>query len=192
MQGELQTDVVALWQRQATGGFQMTADEIKRRLEAMERKFRRDRVGVFVAFALSSIVVIAMAAIAPNTVQSIGAAVSVLGFAFVSYQVHRTRAKNAPSANIGSVASIEFHRAMLQRQLEFHSTGLWPRVLALTPGGLLFFAGLAAAQPKLAILAYLQIATFVVAIILMVPLNGRMAVRYRRQIEELDRLQKDE
>jgi hypothetical protein len=191
MQGELPTDVIELWQRQATDGFQMTADEIRRRLETMERKSRRGRYGAFVALTLSAIVVITLAAIAPNTVQSIGAVLIVLGLAFVSYQIHRTRAQDAPSMKMDSVASIEFHRALLQRQLEFHSTGLWPRVLALAPGGLLFFSGLAAAQPKLAVLAYLQIATFAVAIIAMIPLNRRMAVRYRLQIEELGRLQND-
>jgi len=191
MEGELQTDVVELWQHQATDGFRMTTDQFRRRLEVMERQLRRKRYDLFAAFALSSIAVIAIAAIAPNTLQSIGAALLVLGLAFVSYQVHQARVRNAPSAKLDSAASIEFHRATLERQLEFHSAGLWPRLLVLTPGGLLFFLSFAAAQPKLAFFAYLQLATFTVAIIASIPLNRRMAERYRREIEELGRLQSD-
>ncbi|HWS71446.1 MAG TPA: hypothetical protein VN605_05000, partial [Thermoanaerobaculia bacterium] len=130
---------------------------------------------------------VALAALTPNTMQSIGAVLTILALAFVASEVRRAHAADASLVEDGGSPSIAAYRAMLQRQWKFHSVRVWLRVLVLAPGGLLFFAGFAAARPDLAIIAYVQLATLAVALIAMVPLNRRMAARIRLELDELPR-----
>ena len=58
----------------------------------------------------------------------------------------------------------------------------------LAPGGIVFFTGLAAALPKMAPFVWFQLATFVLAVSLIVPLNRRAAAKLRRELAELDAL----
>lgn len=180
-------DVLEAWQSQATESFQMTEPEIRRRIELMDKKSRRHTYDLYAALTLTSVVIVVIAAIAPNLIQTMGAVLTVVGFACLSYEVHKHR-RRAPSAETGELASIGFHRAQLQHHLDFCRTRLWYRVLCVAPGGVLFFAGFALAHPKLASMIYFQLVTFVIVIIAMFPLNRRMAAKVQRQIDELDHL----
>jgi len=91
-------------------------------------------------------------------------------------------------AEDGAAASVEYHRALLQHRLEFHRNRLWLRVLMLAPGGVLFFLGFAAARPDLAKLIYVELATFVVAVLMIVPVNRKAAAKLEAQIANLTNL----
>ena len=184
MTDEGKPDVIELWQRQDARP-SMTADQWKKEVQAMDRKTRRGTRGLYVAFVCSALVIGAMAALTPNTLQSIGAVLTILGLAFVASEVHRTHTVDASLVEDGGTSSIAAYRVMLERRWKFHSVRVWLRVLVLAPGGLLFFLGFAAARPDLATIAYVQLATFTVALIAMVPLNRRMAEQYRRELDEL-------
>ncbi|HVE71721.1 MAG TPA: hypothetical protein VNI54_10160 [Thermoanaerobaculia bacterium] len=170
-------DVRALWQNQSQEAVRLTPQE-------MEKRMRRHTYDMYAATVLISLTLITLTALFPHPLLIAGAAMSVCGLAFVAYE-SRIAARSHPA---DTAASLDHHRALLSNRIEFHRRRLWLRVLALGPGGLLFFLGFAAAQPRLAWLIYLQLLTFVVAIALMIPLNRRNAARLQRKVEHLDQL----
>lgn len=180
-------DVRQLWQSQDTAVIRINPDEIRRKVEQMETNLRRHAWDVYAVGVLSSLVIVALAATAPHPLQTVGAVLAILGFGYLVHEVRRSRG-TAPAAHDGNAATLDHHRALLRHRLEFHRKRLWLRMLALTPGGILFFLGLAAARPALAPLAWLQLATFALAIGLMVPLNRKMAARYEKEIDDLGRV----
>jgi amino acid permease len=176
--------IQALWQTQNSTAFRLAAEELQRRNREMEKKLRRTIFDLYLAAALCSVVIIVMASLKPTLLQTVGAAISVLGLFVLARLVHAVR-KIVPSPELGA---IDYHRAFLERQLEFCRTRLWLRMAAVAPGPLVFLIGFAMAHPNLAPLLYAQIATFVVVVIAIVPLNRRAVVRLQRQIDELGRL----
>src|ERR1043165_6461945 len=222
MDTENDEDVRAAWQTQSTEI--LTLEEIRKSVEEMEKRMRRQRIDFVLALVGSSIVIVGIAILFAQTVLLAGAAATLAGFAFLAWEVtqHGRRkpvAENGatvsleykkvmlphppapsrhttcvrwcvcvPVAENGATVSLEYKRALLQHRLDFHRKRLWLRVLALAPGGVLFFLGFAAARPDLAVMIYFELATFIVAIALIVPLNRKAASRLERQIVEIDRL----
>ncbi len=176
-------DVHALWQSQHSESSSEPA-EMHTRIEQMEKRMRRGRYGLYIAVTGSAVVIAGMAVLFANPILLAGAALSLCGFAVLLYEV-LDHQRSAPAADDGSMTSLEYHRLLLQHRLDFHRRRLWLRVVSLAPGGALFFTGLAVARPDLAPLAYLQLVTFAVAIILIVPANRKAAARLERQIEQL-------
>ena len=180
-------DVRAVWQAQSADLTRLTPEEIRRRIEGMERRMRRNRIDSAVAVVLIAIVIVGIAVMFANLLLVLGAIATVGGLVVLMVETsgHRRR---APVADSGTTASLDYHRALLQHSLEFHRKRLWLRVLSLAPGGLLFFTGFAAARPDLAAIVYFELATFLVAIALIVPLNRRAAAKLERRIAELQEL----
>jgi membrane protein implicated in regulation of membrane protease activity len=175
------SDELELWQSQSAESMQLTAQK----LEEMEKKMRRSIYDFYAALICIAIVIVGIAALFPNVTLTIGAVLTLCGFGYLAYEVISSR-HGVPSP---AEVSIAYQRALMRHRIEFHRKRLWLRMVALTPGGILFFLGFAAALPKLAPFIYLQLATFLVAIALIVPMNKRAAVRLQRQIDELDRMQ---
>lgn len=177
-------NVQALWQSQNTETFRLTAEEIRRRNQEMEKKERRAIFDMYLAAAVCSIGMVIMTSLKPTLLQIIGLALSIAGLTLLASMVQHSRAA-APSPEAGDAASIDYHRAILERRLEFCRTRLWQRILAVGPGPLLFSIGFALAHPELAPIMYVQIATFILAVISIVPLNRRAVVKLQRKIDEL-------
>lgn len=177
----------AVWQGQDATSARLAPDEIRKRVEQMEKKMRRSTYGLYLAVMLSSFTIIGIAILFSHPVLIIGAALTVCGLGYIAYEVRHSR-RSAPSVDDGSWTSVGYHRALLQRRRDFHRKRLWLRILSLAPGGILFFAGFAAAQPRLAPFIYVQLATFILAIILIIPMNRQAAMRLQHEIDELDRL----
>jgi Flp pilus assembly protein TadB len=175
------SDELELWQSQSAESTRLTA----RTLEEMEKKMRRAIYDFYAAVICIAIVVVGIAALFPSITLTIGAVLILCGFGFLTYEVISSL-RGMPSP---AEVSIDYQRALMLNRIEFHRKHLWLRVVALTPGGILFFLGLAAALPKLAPFIYLQLATFLVAIALMVPMHKREAARLQRHMDELDRMQ---
>ncbi len=175
-------EVRTAWQMQTA---EINAAEVRRTIQEMERRMRRERIDFFLAIALSSIVLVGIAVLFANPLLICGALATVGGLVFLAYEMRR-HDRRAPAAENGGTVSVDYHRALLRHRLEFHRKGLWSRVLALAPGGVLFFLGFAAARPDLALLIYFQLASFVIAVFLIVPLNQRAAAKLKQQIAELD------
>ena len=180
-------DLGALWRTQTPETARPNLEEMRRVLEQMERKMRRSTIDVVVAMALTSAAIVSIAVLFRHPLLTVGAIAALAGGAFLVFEVLQHR-RGAPVAENGAAASIEYHRALLQHRLEFHRKRLWLRVLTLAPGGVLFFLGFAAARPDLAALIYVELATFVVVIMLMVPVNRRAAAKLEHQIADLTSL----
>lgn len=182
-----ENDVQTVWQNQAIDR-PFTAGELRERIEQMEKKMRRTTYAFTLGLVLVAAGIVAIAVLFANTVLVAGAVLSVCGLAFLGYEVlsHRRR---QPAVHDGTATSLEYHRALLAHQLDFHRKRVWLRVLFLAPGGILFFLGLALARPDLAPLVYVELFTFAVGIVLIIPLNRRAAAKLERRIHDLERLQ---
>ena len=183
-------DLGALWRTQIPETPHGNPGEMRRVLEQMEKKMRRSTIAVVVALVGSSAAIVFLALAFRHPLLTVGAIVSLAGFAFLAFEVFQHR-RGAPVAENGAAASIEYHRALLQHQLEFHRKRLWLRVLTLAPGGVLFFLGLAAARPDIAALAYFQLAAFVAGIMMIVPANRKAAAKLEYQIANLTNLRQE-
>lgn len=185
---ERDDDLRVLWQSQPSAEpARLTDEEIRQRVERMEKHMRRQTMDLYAALILSSIVILGLAALFPHPAMTAGAVLILCGFGYLAYEIRQAR-RSAPAAVDGAPA-VDHQRALLRHRLDFHRKRLWLRVAALTPGGILYFTGFAAARPDLAPLIYVQLATFLLIMAAMVPLNRRHALHLQRQIDDLDRLQ---
>jgi hypothetical protein len=113
----------------------------------------------------------------------LGCAASMIAVAFLGYQVNRAK----PAEAIAS-PTIDHLRNELQRQIDFHrGKQFWSRMLLLAPAGLFFFFAFARAHPEVIAMIRFEIAAFIVFTIAAIPLNLRLAKKYQRQIDDLDR-----
>ena len=183
-------DLGALWRTQTPETAHSNLEEMRRVLEQMERKMRRSTIDFVAALVLSSAAIVWLAVAFRHPLLTAGAVVTVAGFAFLAFEVFQHR-RRAPVAENGAAASIEYHRALLQHRLEFCRNRLLLRVLTFAPGGVLFFLGLAAARPQIAALAYFQLATFVLIIMMIVPINRKAAAKLEHQIANLTNLREE-
>ncbi len=191
-------DVRNVWQNQNVGSFRMTPDEIRRKIEQFDRKIRKRN---FIAYAACFIVIAYFGCFFffffPNLIQRIGSILTVLGTGYLVYQVRlnqlQKRAAVITGAKMGNAVSVEFYRAELQRQRDFHcGIWLWSRLLIFAPGPLVFILGFEIAHPELATIIRAEGAAILFLAALAVPLNLRLARKYQKQIDELESLQREE
>ncbi|HUR79959.1 MAG TPA: hypothetical protein VM733_04295 [Thermoanaerobaculia bacterium] len=180
-------DLLSLWQTQTPDSPFPKPDDVRRLVGKMERVRRRQRWDFCVALMLVSATIVALALIFDHPLLRAGAAASLIGFAFLTYEI-LDHSRRSPRPENGEVPSIQYHRALLEHGLAFHRTRLWLRVLSVAPGGVLFFLGFAAARPSLAPVIYVELATFALAVSLIVPVNRKAAAKLERQLEQLEHL----
>ena len=130
---------------------------------------------------------IALAAVSPGPLMKLGAALSIAGFGYVLMQIRR---QYGPLPAEPPDPSTRAYRTELERRLAFTRKGLWTRVLSIAPGPIFFSLGFATAYPKAAPIIYVQLATFVIAVIAIVPITRARAVRLQREIEEVAGLER--
>ena len=183
-------DVVTLWQTQGTEGFRMSTEDIRSRIEAMNRKLRRRAIdgylvcGALVAFFVGWMIV------GMNSLQQVGAVLTIIGVSYLAWQIRANRFHGMKTDD--GAATTEHLMRELARQRDFHwGARFWWRMLFFVPGPLVFFAGFAQAHPEVIRMIRFETITFVVLAVAAVPLNIRMARRYQRQIDALTRLQEE-
>ena len=126
-----------------------------------------------------------------NTLQLVGSWLSIPVMLYFLGQLYLGRS-GTPPLDTDPSASGDFYRKELVRQRDFHrGTWLWSRVIVMIPGYLMWCFGLALAHPALARIVHINIAVFLVLGVLAFPLNLKLARKYQRQIDELDKLRKD-
>ena len=180
-------EIVGLWQQQTSEGFRMTPEDIHMHLQALESKLRAQTRDGYLVCAFLVIAFSNWAFFEHDLLMRIGAAAIIIAIAFLGVQVHQNRFKrdDAPPA---ALPSVEHLRNELQRQVDFHrGKRLWSRLLLLAPAGLLFFFAFARAHPEVITTIRFEIASFVVLTLAAIPLNMKMAKKYQRQIDDLDR-----
>jgi len=184
------------WQAAPAEPFTMPIDALRARVD---RLARRTRVRNYGGYTTTAIVVAGalwwMTRIA-DPFATAGALLTMAGALTIAAQLRATRSggpMGGDAAALGRTGSFDFHRAELERQLDFHrGPQLWIRLGVFGPGALLFFAGFARAQPHLARTIGWEALACVLMLAAAVPLNAWYARDYQRQIDELDHLRKDQ
>lgn len=157
------------------------------KLQTLESKMRARTRGVYLVCAFLVIWFSAWAFVEHDLLMRIGAAATIVAVAFLGVQVHQNRFKRDDAPAV-ALPSVEHLRNELQRQADFHrGKRFWSRMLLLAPAGLLFFFAFARAHPEVIKIIRFEIASFIVFILAAIPLNLKMAKKYQRQIDELDR-----
>jgi len=182
-------DVAALWRAQSSEGFRMSNEEIRNRIETMDRKMRRRTIG---GYLLCATIIVSFAGwlfIGMNSLQLVGASLTIIAVSYMAWQIRASRFRT-PSIDV--VDTLEHLRRELARQRDFHrGTRFWSRMLLLFPGGLIFFAGFARAHPEVIRIIRFETISVIVFALAAIPLNRWMARRYQKQIDALARLQEE-
>jgi len=182
-------DVLALWQAQKSDGFRISAEDIHRRIETMNRKLRRRTIDGYLVCATLILFFIGWMIVGMNLLQQIGAVLTIIGVSYLAWQIRANRFRNL---SIDGGDTLEHLCNELARQRDFHrGRHFWSRMLFFVPGPLVFFAGFAKQHPEVIRMIRFEIITFVVFAIAAIPLNSWMTRRYQRQIDELIRLQEE-
>lgn len=189
-------DVRNAWQNNNLPPFRMSPAEIRKRIEQFDKMIRRRKLkgyGVCVAAIAGNLVLFFTFS---NLVARIGALLTAWGAGYILYQVRlyhlNRKAAAATAARKGTVVSVEFYRAELQRLRDFTcGIWLWSRALMILPGPLVFMIGLQFSYPGLELFIYAEMALFLTLLTIAIPLNLRISRKYQLEIDELESLQKD-
>jgi hypothetical protein len=182
-------DVAALWRAQSSEGFRMSNEEIRSRIETMNRKMRRRTFNGYLVCATIIVSFAGWMLVGMNSLQLVGAVLTIIAVSYMAWQIRADRFRT-PSIDV--VDTLEHLRRELARQRDFHrGTRFWSRMLLLVPGGLIFFAGFAQAHPEVIRIIRFEIISFVVFALAAIPLNLWMARRYQKQIDALARLEEE-
>ena len=187
-------DVRDVWQNQNSESFRMSLDEIRKKNERLDSRIRRRNV-IGLAIGFFEIVWFSIFVfIVPNLVRRIGYFLLALGCGYMVYQLLlnqlQKRAAVIRAGEMGNTVSIEFYRAELERQRDFHrGSRFWSRLVMLALGPLVFF-GFAIAHPQSDRFLWLVVSALLLLLLIRaVPLNLRRARKYQAQINELNGLQ---
>jgi Flp pilus assembly protein TadB len=166
--------------------------EVPARMEALEKSARRRYLPGYAAcfFVIASFVRFLFYLL--NPLQRAGSILTILGSGFLVYQLelNRRQRKAAAGAMGGTPVPCEHYRAILERLRDFHrGRTFWSRMIVFLPGPLLFLVGSHVVYPQLLSPISIDAAIFIALGILAIPLNLKLARKYQRQIDQLDRLQ---
>lgn len=182
-------DVAALWRAQSSEGFRLSNEEIRNRIETMNRKMRRRTFDGYLFLATMTIFFAFWMFIDRNKLEAIGAVLTIIGFSYLAWQIRANRFRSYSSDASGT---LEHLRNELARQRDFHGgSRFWWRMLFIVPGPLVFYAGFAQAHPEVIRMIRFEVMSFVVFVLAAIPLNMWMARRYQKQIDALARLQEE-
>jgi hypothetical protein len=183
-------DIVALWQTQSSERFHLSSEEIRMRIEVMNRKLRRRTIDGYLVCAAVAAFFIGWMFVGMNTLQMTGAVLTIIGVGYLAWQI---RANRFRSLSIDASDTLEHLRRELTRQRDFHwGSRFWARMLLFVPGPLIFFAGFAQAHPEVITFIRIETISFIILALAAIPLNVRLARRYEKQIDALSRLQEEQ
>jgi hypothetical protein len=186
----------ALWQGQSTEKITMTPQEIRNRIERLARKTRRQSYGGYAVCLLVVISCFWWLTLFDDRLQQIGSLLTIAGIAFMAWQFRSNLRGQSwaggSAASLGMTSALDFHRRQLTRQRDFHrGRRFWLRMLLFVPGPVLFLIGFAEAHPEVARTIRIEAVVFALLLIAAVPLNLGLASRYQRQLDEIDRFERD-
>jgi hypothetical protein len=131
--------VRALWRTQNMETFEMTPQDIKKRILELRNRARvKTAVGYLVGLFLVAVFVWNFLVFRTLT-ERIGSFLTVLGASYGIYQIflqqNQARAPPREAEKMGMTNSVEFYRAEPERRRSFHSgIWFWSRMVIFTPG----------------------------------------------------------
>jgi hypothetical protein len=180
-----------VWQNQRPESFSLSPDEIELKLLAVTAMSRKRSFSVVLALAILIPGLGMWWTRFPNPLARFGTALTLVGSAYVAAQAYliRRRQREADLGAASDEPSVDFYRAALERQRDFHrGAWLWSRLAIFLPGPVIFVLG-ARSNSRLSLIAIGAI--FVLLGILAIPMNLSRARSFQRRIDELDRLQQE-
>jgi len=182
-------DMGELWRTQHSDGFRMSSEEIRSRIEVMNRTLRRRTIDLYLLFAAEIAFFGGWMMVRMNALQTAGAVLTIIGISYLGWQV---RANRFRPLSMDASDTLEHLRRELARQRDFHwGSRFWWRMLLFVPGPLIFSAGFAQAHPGVITFIRFETLSFGVLVVTAIPLNWWMARRYQKQIDALARLQEE-
>jgi hypothetical protein len=185
-------DVAALWQAQHSDGFRMSSEELRLRIETLNRKMRRRTINGYLVCGALIVFFIGKIIAGTNSLETVGSLLIIVGSGYLAWQIRQIGFRNINSGD--ATNTTEHLMRELARQRDFHrGSRLWSRLFIFIPGPLVFSAGFAQAHPEALLIIRLEMITFgVLVVAAAIPLNLWMAHRYQKQIDALTRLQEEE
>jgi hypothetical protein len=184
-------DLRNLWQGQPAEERAMSTEELRRRIEAIHQTSRsRDR-SILLIFILGLIGFTWWLTLVDGILPKAGAVLTIVA---VGYFVHQVRSNLMAeelatrwAAERGGVSSVEFHRAQLERQRDFHSGWqFWSRFVVILPGPLMFITGLTLENPHILPIVVLEVVAFLGLGVVAIVINRRAARIYAQRIAALE------
>ena len=83
--------VVTLWQAQGTDGFRMSTEEIRKRIETMNRKMRRRTFDGYLVCATLIVFFVGWMFVGMNSLQTVGAVLTIIGVSYLAWQIRQNR-----------------------------------------------------------------------------------------------------
>jgi hypothetical protein len=139
MESSADTEILGLWQKQASEEQVMPLDEIRTKAERLDTKTRRWRVATAVLFILVLIWEAWQVWIHEETLERAGDLLTIAAFVYIAYRYRKFRLA-APPVALGRTNSVDFYRAELVRQRDL-SKDSWGYLLPFVPGVALALLG---------------------------------------------------
>jgi hypothetical protein len=184
-------DLKNLWQELSVNPAPVPIDELRTEVGKL-REGLRCRLVIGGAAALVVVVsYILFFFVFPSVFERTGAVMTIVGAGYLIGQILLRRSRK--TLDPADTECLRFYRTELERQRDFHrGAWLWSRLALFLPGPLVFCVGFAQAHPRLALVEWFAGVTFLALIAIAVPLNLRLAQKYQRRLDALDRSQKGE
>jgi hypothetical protein len=185
----LPDDLKTLWKELSANPLRISPHQLRQETEKLRKGPRRRSIvgggAAWIAIAASVVSSFAF----HGTLQRIGSALTVAGAAYLVVQLRMRPAR--AMLEMGETGCVRFYRAELERQRDFHRGGwLRSRVLIVLPGPVIFWVGFAQAYPNIAPFIRLELAAFLILLVIAVPLNLRVARKSQGRIDALDAVTK--
>jgi hypothetical protein len=183
MESKADTDILGLWQQQASEEQMMPLDEIRTKAERLDTKTRRWRVVTAVFFILLLIKGASEVWIQTETLERAGDLLLMAALVYIAYRYRKLRLA-APPVALGRTNCREFYRAELVRQRDL-SKDSWGFLLPFVPGMALAVLGSAfESRPTSQLIAIIVLG---VALFLGVAWwNAHTARKLQNEIDALD------
>ncbi len=183
MEGNVDTEVLGLWQQQAREDQLMPLDDIRTKAERLDAKTRRWRVVTPVLFILLLLWEAWQIWTQQETLERAGDLLTIVALLYVIYRFRKYHLA-APPVELGRTNCLDFYRAELVRQRDLSKDG-WGYLLPFVPGvALALFGGGFEDRPRSQLVA---IAMFGVVLFLGIAWwNAHTARRLQNDIDALD------
>ncbi|MGD0737379.1 MAG: hypothetical protein ABR976_19795 [Terracidiphilus sp.] len=183
-----------LWQSQSQETFQMSPEQLRCKWKRLNRELLIRNRSVWIVCLFEIGVFAWILGAFPQLFMKIASAFVILGMAFMTGQValdqHRRRLSRIRAEASGNLSSLDFLRAELERQCNFHrGLWFWSRMALLMPAMLLWGIGAVALFPwpeKIAGWSIVCVTVFLIP--LAIQLNNKRSRTYQKQIDALDAL----
>lgn len=187
------SDAPIAWREAPVESVALSSDALRKALKRVDSDVRNHAIQMYVGALFNVISCVILLVISETVAQAIGATLACLGWGFAIVQVAVYRRKAiAEIAGTTDKPSVDFYRAVLERQRDFHrGAAVWARFVALALGPAVFFVSTGwQERGGAALFAYSVAAVFVGLFALGIPVARRKADAFQKQIDALQLLQR--